>query len=843
MKKSFILLTFLFIFTTLLYAIPAIPYPITFSQPNGDTLTIMVKGDERIHWHETMDGFTLLFNKAGYLSYAQLDEIGNLQPSDIIASNIEERDIIVSSFLNTIEKHLFYSDIQRQLMLQVWEIEDEFEARGERGVTGEYRTLCAFVQFPNKSFIKTMSQFEGLFNQLGYIGNGTGSVRDFFKECSYNQFDLIITLCGIYTAPQNEAYYAGSDGTQRCRELARWTALQVAAEPHINFVDYDSNNDGKVDGFHFIFAGMGQEAGGGSGTIWSHKWQFSPAVTKNGKSISVYSCSPELLSGTTITTIGVVCHEMTHAFGAPDFYDTNGNTGGSYTGTGNWDLMASGSWNGSPSGNRPAHHNMYTKVQFGWVTPIVLNSPTTINNMPSSAANPIAYRINTTTNNEHYLLENRQRTKFDSNVPGSGLLIYHVHSNVGTNCINCTHPQKMYPVCASRTTQMPSSGSSNYGNINSAGTPFPGTSNKTSFTDNSTPAMWSWANVHTNKPITNITHQDQLISFDFMGGGSGTTYTITAISGENGDITPSGDTQVFEDGSQTYSMTPNIHYVREKVLIDGTNNTAAVNMGSYTFTNVNSNHTIEASFSPKTYTITFNANGGKGVMNPQDITYGTSQDLTPNTYTNLDAKFKNWNTNINGYGISYTDEQNVSPISNILLYAQWETTLTEFTIFATATPGGEISPSGKTTVPEGASQLFSILPNITLEGSNKIIDVLVDGISKGAIEEYLFKDVKEDHTIHAIFEDVGIDETTLNNSFLQIIPNPANDYIELRVASYELQFESIEFYNVFGQLVKNIPYHAEIQNNTITQRISVSDLNKGLYFIKVGSETAKLIIQ
>jgi M6 family metalloprotease-like protein/uncharacterized repeat protein (TIGR02543 family) len=541
--------------TPALFAVPANPYPVTFTQPNGDTLTVMMKGDERIHWHESMDGYTLLLNQTGYLTYAQLDEDGNLQSSEFIATNIEERNFVVLSFLHTIDKKLFYSDMQRQLMQKVWEIEDEYESRGDRAITGQYKTLCAFVQFPNKSFIKTMDQFVGLMNQLGYTGNGTGSVRDFFKESSYNLFDLDITLCGIYTAPQNESYYAGSpgDGTLNCRELARWVAQQVAAEPNINFADYDNKGNGIIEGFHFIFAGTGQEAGGCGTCIWSHSWSFSPSVCKNGKCISKYSCSPELLSGSTMTTVGVICHEMTHAvLGTPDFYDTNLGTGGQYTGTGNWDLMANGSWNGSPGGNRPALHNMYTKIQLGWVVPVVLNIPTTIINMPNAAENPVAYKI-VANGNEHYLLENRQRIKFDTSIPGDGLIIYHVYSNVGTSCINCTHPQKMYPVCASSTVAIPVSGSSNYGSINSAGCPFPGTSGKTAFNGTSTPRMFYWTNtVISNKPITNITHSNRFISFDFMGGTpvtpvSGITGVPTSFTaGEqltlSGTVTPSGAT-------------------------------------------------------------------------------------------------------------------------------------------------------------------------------------------------------------------------------------------------------------------------------------------------------------
>ena len=768
---SFILLTLLLISPTLLYAIPAIPDPVVMTQPDGKTLTVMIKGDERINWYESMDGYTLLFNQAGYLSYAQLDENRNLQPSNYIATDIEKRDIVISSFLNTLEKKLFYSDVQTQLMLKVWEIEDDFAAqsanRGER-LEGFYKTLCAFVQFPEKAMVKTISDFEGLMNQLGYTGNSTGSVRDFFKESSYGKFDLVVTLCGIYTAPNSQTYYAGSGGTANCGPLARWAAQQVAAEPDINFADYSTGTNNQVDGFHFIFAGEGREAGGGPETIWSHKSQFSTPVTKNGKSISVYSCSPELLYSN-ITTIGVICHEMTHAFGAPDFYDTNGNTGGQFEGTGRWDLMAGGSWNGIPGGNRPAHHNMFTKIQFGWVTPVVLNSPTTILNMPNSAENPVAYRINTSTNNEYYLLENRQRIKFDTSVPGSGLIVYHVHSGVNNagNCINCNHPQRMYPVCASRTTQMPGSSPSSYGNINSGGCPFPGTTNKTSFTDSSTPAMKSWNNNNNSKPITNITHVNQLITFEFMGGGSVPKYDITATCDSTGTITPLGVSTVFEGFSQSYTISPNSYYNRSEVLINGVNDPEAVSTGKYTFTNVTSNQTIHATFALKTYMVTYRANGGTGTMPQQVFTYGILQNLLPCNFTKENAIFTGWNTHIGGSGKDYEDQESISISANLVLNAQW--------------------------------------------------------VDYSSIVE------------------------KSNHSYIQIIPNPANDYVDLRFTisgdGVVYARSEIVFYNVFGQLVKSVPLSGEIVDNTLTQRISIADLNKGIYFVKIGTETVKLVKQ
>ncbi|MDR0205937.1 MAG: M6 family metalloprotease domain-containing protein [Bacteroidales bacterium] len=513
MKKSFFLFSFIFLSFRILLAVPAYPYPFTFTQPNGETLTVYIKGDHRIHWYESMDEFTLLINSDGYMSYAQLDESGNLQSSAFIATDIEKRNIIIQAFLSTISKKLFYSSEQQQVMLKIWQIEDEataFNKSGKGGVAfGQIKTLLCFVQFPEKSMIKSMDQFDGLLNQLGYTGNGTGSVRDYFRESSYEQMDITITMCGIYTAPKSSAYYA----TEGAQELAWWLAMELVKDSTIDFRDYDADGDKMVDGFHFIFAGIGQEAGGGQGCIWSHMSMINP-VYKNGKFIRNYSCSPELLSGG-ITTIGVICHEMSHAMiNIPDFYDTGGN---GFQGTGNWDIMASGSWNGIPGGNCPPHHNMATKAHVGWVEPILLEDPETILNMPNSAKNPIAYKINTNTLNEYFLLDNRQKIGFDLSVPGEGLLIYRVRNCV-TQGLNSSHPQGTYPVCASSNLELPNGNPASYGLINSAGCPFPGTTNQTSFTDDTTPSMKSWNGNPNKKPITDITHNNRLISFVFMGG-------------------------------------------------------------------------------------------------------------------------------------------------------------------------------------------------------------------------------------------------------------------------------------------------------------------------------------
>ena len=74
---------------------------------------------------------------------------------------------------------------------------------------------------------------------------------------------------------------------------------------------------------------------------------------------------------------------------------------------------------------------------------------------------------------------------------------------------------------------------------------------------------------------------------------------------------------------------------------------------------------------PKTYTVTFDANGGVGTMAPQTFTEGEAQALARNSFTNGDYTFDGWNTFDSGIGINYRDEQIVTAVEDMTLYAQW----------------------------------------------------------------------------------------------------------------------------------------------------------------------------
>jgi len=504
MKNTILLFALLFVSIHSLFAVPAVPWAVEKEQPDGTKISVFLKGDENINWMESEDGYTLMYDAQKYVVYAQTDGQGNLTPSNIRFGNNTKPPA-------NITKGLRYSKEQTNTLMQIEEMTEN--ALIQRATTGNVKVLCVLAAFSNRALVKTKTEFDALMNQAGYnIGGAKGSVKDYYIENSYGLMNIQVTVVGPVTVPQSVSYY----GTAADPTKQRWRtfANQVVnlADPLVDYSQFATN--GQVESFHIIFAGYGDESIGNGQQIWSHAWTLGSTVIKDGVKLSRYSCSPELRggSGSNITYIGVIAHELGHIFGSPDYYDVDYS---GYTGSGNWDLMAGGSWN--DGGRQPAHINPYQKIQFGWISPQTLAIGSPVSNMPPSASNPAVYKIMVNTNGEHYLLENRQYVGFDASLPGHGLLIWHIAANVASYAPNDNHPQQVYPICASSSTAIPTNTPSSYGAINSSGCPFPGTSGKTVFSDSSIPRAFTWAGLgKTGILIRNITENTttKRVSFD-----------------------------------------------------------------------------------------------------------------------------------------------------------------------------------------------------------------------------------------------------------------------------------------------------------------------------------------
>jgi hypothetical protein len=233
---------------------------------------------------------------------------------------------------------------------------------------------------------------------------------------------------------------------------------------------------------------------------------------------------------------------------------------------------------------------------------------------------------------------------------------------------------------------------------------------------------------------------DHTIAATFATGG----FTITATAGYGGSISPTGEVVVAEGGSQTFTMQADTDYRLTNVTVDNVSQGAIT---SYTFENVDADHTIDATFEvipPDEYLITTTAQGN-GSISPSSVyvTEGNSQ-----TFSFIPAEcYELTDVRVDGSSVgtspSYTFES-VFESHSITAEFTMMADCHSITVTYEASQGSVNISSGA--VSEGP-QTISIVP----APGYRVADLVIDGISKGAVEEYTL-DVVADHDINVLFE-------------------------------------------------------------------------------------------
>ena len=221
------------------------------------------------------------------------------------------------------------------------------------------------------------------------------------------------------------------------------------------------------------------------------------------------------------------------------------------------------------------------------------------------------------------------------------------------------------------------------------------------------------------------------------------TFTITPSAGTGGAITPNTvQTVSYGADSSAFTITPSAGYRVADVLVDGVSIGAVT---TRTFTNVTANHTIAAVFTMNTFTITPSAGAGGTIAanTVQTVNAGANSPafvITPNTGYHV-AKVL-----VDGVSIGAVTTHtftNVTADHTIAAVFAMDT----FTITPSAGANGAITPGTMQTVNFGAASSFTIAPS----AGYAVADVMVDGVSVGAISTYQFTNVTANHTISATF--------------------------------------------------------------------------------------------
>lgn len=400
--------------------------------------------------------------------------------------------------------------------------------------TGIYDVLIILIEFADVAGTETTTSFDNMFNQANY--NGTGSVNDYYQEVSYGIFGLNGTTVGWYSAAKNYSYYCNNDarlGTADDYGFGAYPNNVIklveeavrAADPFVDFSQYDNDGDGVVDSLFIVHPEYGAEATGDPNDIWSHKWSLTdsgrPALIRDGVIVDAYAMAPEWSgeSGSTHIEIGVFCHEYGHLLGLPDLYDTDFSS----EGIGIFCLMAGGSWGGDGnSPETPVHMCAWAKAYLNWLTPIIVTADSINQAINQIGTNAEVYKVWTSGNpqKEYFLVSNREKTGFDKNLPGNGLLIWHIDENVidakmDTNTVNNDETRKGVDL-------EEADGLNHLDNrVNSgdAGDYFNSTNNN-SFSNSTNPNSRSYAGSNTKVVITNISASGSVMYADIYVGGA-----------------------------------------------------------------------------------------------------------------------------------------------------------------------------------------------------------------------------------------------------------------------------------------------------------------------------------
>lgn len=518
----------------MIWAVPANKKIFLKQQPNNSVLPICLVGDESFSWVETIDKVILKENNEGFLTYAIIDSLGSISASNFVAKQASDRNNTENQFVieqNNKRNLVFENRFKTNTLKKI--VTNNHSDFPSNNTLNKQRGLVILVEFSDVQFsiANPFQEFKNQLNQKDYSNQfgQKGSAKDYFLSNSMSQYNPDFITVGPVKLKEARSNYGADKGEIIDVNIDKFVveALKSVSLDSVNLSELDSDDDGTVDFVYFIYAGNGQNySGSPSNAIWPHSFSLnglnadSPVV--QGLKFDNYACSAELsgANGAVMDGIGTFCHEFCHVLGLMDMYDTDyEGSGGDGFGLGEWSIMSSGSYNND--GFTPCNLNAFERASLNWLTLKELNEEQSIK-LNDLSLNNEAYIIKSKFNNEYFIIENRQLTKWDAALPSAGMLIYHIDYNLSkwnNNTIN-TNPSHPLVKLLPADNELLIRGSTNYNqySISLKGDPYPGLKNNTAWTDLSLPNSKLWDGSLLNKPITSIKDNSGIISFDFMTG-------------------------------------------------------------------------------------------------------------------------------------------------------------------------------------------------------------------------------------------------------------------------------------------------------------------------------------
>ena len=432
-----------------------------------------------------------------------------------------------------------------QTLQDLWEEEDDDEPIARRDAparrigtlesaalkcTGVQRVPVVLVSFSDKDFSVASDEesvrayyekfCNGTLDGNLYTGHGShGSIRDYFVEQSDSVFFPEFTVIGPVKLDNTYAYYGHNEGSSRDVKFDtfRSHAIAKALQLQSDWSPFDNDGNGDVDMIFFIYAGLAESNGGGEDTIWPK--ETTSSVRIGGIRFATTGCSNELRPSkwnedrTEILSVrpdgvGVFIHELSHALGLPDFYDTKSVAFGMDL----WSVMDYGEYGNG--GYNPGNYTAYERDFMGWRKLIPVEEPSTLR-IACFSDGGVGYKVTNEENpDEYYILENRQPKGWDDKIGlrGHGLQVTHVDYNRSrwtNNEVNTSPKHQRMTIIAANDLYLGTNSASSrdewYACL--AGQLYPGDTFNYDLTDDTYPAATVFAGQYMSKPIQDISEE------------------------------------------------------------------------------------------------------------------------------------------------------------------------------------------------------------------------------------------------------------------------------------------------------------------------------------------------
>jgi len=843
--------------------------PVAINQADGTIINAFASGDEFYNWIHDEQGYTLLLDEQGYLAYAIL------QGEELVASKfrvgqVEPQTVGLQAGINISSAKM--EEIRLSFLEQTEIMEQKAGVKKSASdAEGTLNNLVVYIRFADQNdFTIDTSVYLDMFNKNEEDYN---SMFNYFQMVSYGSLFLTSTAYPIpddnivisYVDEHNRNYYEpyhavnnpeGYVGEQRnAREfLLLKNAVEFIEDEVPEGIDLDYNNDGNVDNVCFIVKGG---PGAWADLLWPHRWSlYGEDAYINGK--RVWDFNFQLEASLNESGVGVLCHEMYHSLGAPDLYHYNQDN---FTPVGRWDVM-------EQNANPPQSMGAYMKhIYGGWIDEIPEITESgyyTLNSLQNSENH--VFKIASPNHNwQYFVLEYRKKEgTFESQVPGSGLLVYRIDGSMEGQGNASGPPDEVYLYRKGGTPSVNGATSKAHLSLETG---------RTALTNETDPRLFLTNNEFGGIEITEVSSAGETISFfvnmpgeplaDFEADATiicpnqvVSFYDKSAGIPEDYQWVFTPDDVTFVDGSNANSANPKVIFSSEQnysvsLTIDNEHGTSDISKSDYIhFTSAALPfiaHFEEGNLNAKSFYVMnpdeqvgwkvmpVAGNGSAlaaGMRIRANYTVGDRDGLvTPpldfSSFSNMDLQF------------DYAYAKNKENFTDsLIVYVSVDCGITWERIFA----GGDDGTGSFATAPRSEEEFIPALSDdwcghgygadcMTLNLNAYLgydrVRVMFESYSQLGNNLYL------DNIV--IAPNVGLEEGFLEDE-LVISPNPAIHQIKLENIS---SVQTLQVFDIYGRMVWEL--NLSSKDNSVD--LEISKWNAGVYIIKLDGKTARKFVK